>query len=1810
MPRSWPRRATSWFAGVLTACSVLLACDSITNPGDDAVIVITYDNDTTVVVGTTIVPRFSVTVDGVVAPQPRLVLSSSNLSVISVSATGDSLFVNARGFAAITATLIGSTLADDPPAGSRTLHAVAAELHIAEHGVELDALGDTTTCRAVALGASGDTLSNVQATWFSADDSVASVNASGRVTANRNGSTEVFAIVDNDTASVGVSVAQRLAGFGFEPAPVILNSLGATAQLAATPRDAGDAEIPSGVVPDPAWSTANPGIASVTSEGLVTAVGNGETYIRAAGLDIVDSVRTEVRQVATRVSIFGPRAIELDAIGDSVRLSAAGFDALDADVLVTQPTWISRDLAVAQVEPSTGIVRALDVGITTIVARVDTAADSVTVTVRNVPTSLDLTPDTLRFVSLEDTTIVQSTIRNKFDAVMTDIPIAWAIVDAAVATVESDGSTVAHAIGTTQLIGSLDNGVADTTFVIVENLPVTVNIVPLEATLASIGDTLRLGTDIRNSRGAVMPPSVVTWTSDDATVATTSSSGLVTARGRGEVFVLTTNPYNASQRDSALVQVTNAPELVTLSRSADTLTALTLTLEYQAVVENARGATIPSDEEPVEWRSLDESIAMVNSVGLATATGVGTTRIVARAGTGASLRADTASLTVFNTAVSLRVSPSELTVASVGGTAQLSVTALNDVGGEVTGVDFGWTSSDIAVAEVSSSGLVTSQQVGTTTITVTLGDLSASASITVTNAPSTVEIIPDSYTLASINDSYTPAVNFRNALDSVLDRTSAEWLSDDALVAIVTSEGIITATGRGTTRIRARNPLNFSRTDLIEIAVTNAPDSIELNRTDDALPSLDRTLQYAATVWNARGDIINDAVVTWTSLNTSVATITAGGLARSVGIGESQIVGRSEAVADTARLVVSNLASQVTISPSPVTLTSEGATQPLNIVALNELGNQIANPTIICESSNESIATVDTDCVVTAVSVGGANIDATVDAVTSTVVVNVSNDPSSVNITPGSHTLEYVGETYLVDPVEFLNTQGDSLGRDAVSWATSNPSVATVSDIGMVTAVGRGDATIRATSPAAGNITDVMTITVTNAPTTVTLDRGNTTLTAYGATVGYGADVRNVNGDLIANEPVTWSSSDGTVATITQGGVATAVGRGITTITAECTDYAGITNVPVTLEVTNNAVSITVTPGSATIMDLGSSYQLSAVALNDRGDALAEAGDISWSSLDENIATVDANGFVTATNNPDSTGTVGIVATAVYGGQGAQSAVTVHNSPRTVLITSPDPTALYYIGDTITVAATIQNLGGADLPASAVEWASSAPQIATVDENGEVTAHGVGNTEIRATSPLDGSYSDAFTVTVSNEPSTITIDRGNTTLTAYGETLTYSAEVQNINGDVISSEPVTWSSTDETVATISQAGIAAAVGRGSTTITVECTNYPSVSSTPVTLDVSNDAVSITVTPTSAEILDLAGTYQLNAAAFNDRGDAIVEAGDISWSSLDTDIATVDAATGLVTATSNTADIGTVRIVATANYGGLTAQSTVSVSDAPRTIDITSPNTTLDYVGDTLNVAATIQNLGGIDLARTAVTWASTAPQVATIDGDGDVIAQGVGIAVISATSPYDASLNDQFTITVENNPATLELNTTAVTISALLNTSTLEAIIRNANGEIITGHTVLWSTDDGTVATVSGGVVTAEGVGGATISAAVTGFPLVNDAAAITVTNNAQQVLILPSSVEMTSLGEDATVSVTAYNSRGDVITNPTVAWVPVPVGTGIFSISSSTGESIVATAEADGAARLRATVDGVYDTIWVTVMTDDDASFSFKDDR
>ncbi|WP_174818626.1 Ig-like domain-containing protein, partial [Paenibacillus kobensis] len=117
-----------------------------------------------------------------------------------------------------------------------------------------------------------------------------------------------------------------------------------------------------------------------------------------------------------------------------------------------------------------------------------------------------------------------------------------------------------------------------------------------------------------------------------------------------------------------------------------------------------------------------------------------------------------------------------------------------------------------------------------------------------------------------------------------------------------------------------------------------------------------------------------------------------------------------------------------------------------------------------------------------------------------------------------------------------------------VTWSTSDASVATVAN-GVVTAVGNGTATITATT-ADGSFTATSTVTVTTAVTGVTLDQTSLSLLTGGADETLTA---TVNPATASNKNVTWSTSDASVATVTNG-VVSPVGNGTATITVTTTD--------------------------------------------------------------------------------------------------------------------------------------------------------------------------------------------------------------------------------------------------------------------------------------------------------------------------------------------------------------------------------------------------------------------------------------------------------------------------------------------------------------------------------------------------------------------------------------------------------------------------------------------------------------------------------
>ncbi len=186
--------------------------------------------------------------------------------------------------------------------------------------------------------------------------------------------------------------------------------------------------------------------------------------------------------------------------------------------------------------------------------------------------------------------------------------------------------------------------------------------------------------------------------------------------------------------------------------------------------------------------------------------------------------------------------------------------------------------------------------------------------------------------------------------------------------------------------------------------------------------------------------------------------------------------------------------------------------------------------------------------------------------------------------------------------------------------------------------------------------------------------------------------------------------------------------------------------------------SVTVTPGSVAL-NVGQSVALAATVAGDPGVATT----VTWSSSDATIASVDANGKVTAV----APGSAVVHATSTVNSAATGSAsVTVNANTATVSsVTITPATAAMTIGQSITAVATVS---GTNNPSQGVTWQSLDQTVATVDGNGKVTAVAVGSAVIKATSTADASKAGTLAVTVLHQdPVSISIQsitKGGTTL--------------------------------------------------------------------------------------------------------------------------------------------------------------------------------------------------------------------------------------------------------------------------------------------------------------------------------------------------------------------------------------------------------------------------------------------------------------
>jgi serine/threonine-protein kinase len=242
---------------------------------------------------------------------------------------------------------------------------------------------------------------------------------------------------------------------------------------------------------------------------------------------------------------------------------------------------------------------------------------------------------------------------------------------------------------------------------------------------------------------------------------------------------------------------------------------------------------------------------------------------------------------------------------------------------------------------------------------------------------------------------------------------------------------------------------------------------------------------------------------------------------------------------------------------------------------------------------------------------------------------------------------------------------GSAVPGAAVTWISSNPGVASVSEAGVVTAFSSGTATITARS--AGSSASI-TVTVTEPPPRVAAGPARVTpvvtsvgisppraATEVGSSVRLGASAYDQRGSSMAGRSFTWSSSDPRVAQVSADGLVTGIAEGTAEITASNGGRSGTATVDVSAR---PVASVALSPGRGELQ-VGTTLQLSATARDDRGATLP-GSEFSWRSSDPGVATVSRSGLVTAVAPGAAT------VTAASGGASADAPVVVTAPPAAV----------------------------------------------------------------------------------------------------------------------------------------------------------------------------------------------------------------------------------------------------------------------------------------------------------------------------------------------------------------------------------------------------------------------------------------------------------------------------------------------------------------------------------------------------------------
>ena len=331
----------------------------------------------------------------------------------------------------------------------------------------------------------------------------------------------------------------------------------------------------------------------------------------------------------------------------------------------------------------------------------------------------------------------------------------------------------------------------------------------------------------------------------------------------------------------------------------------------------------------------------------------------------------------------------------------------------------------------------------------------------------------------------TLTLTVTNANGSAINK-QATWTSSDPAIATVVSTGVSTAsvtglrTGAVTITATSSNKSGTNTTTVVPVpvrSVTLTPDSARVQLGD--------TQQYTATPRDSVGNPLTGRVVAWSTTTASIATINSSGLATTHARGATRVIALSEGRADTTWLIVEQTPSRIELTEHSIIFDALGETRQLVANVYDTKNNLITDAVVSWNSSDATIATVNSAGVVTPVTHAQSAwtfISASLGALADTATATIYRWPTAVIASPDTmfiNELTPPGATSGQFTAVMNDRNGFSIEGGWLLWEVLDPGPVTVSMNGEVIANGNGHARVVAIS--FSGVTDTVHV-VVNAP--------------------------------------------------------------------------------------------------------------------------------------------------------------------------------------------------------------------------------------------------------------------------------------------------------------------------------------------------------------------------------------------------------------------------------------------------------------------------------------------------------------------------------------------------------------------------------------------------------------------------------------------------------------------------------------------------------------------------------------------------------